>query len=76
MDYWHFNFACPYFMWDTKTDIGCENKTALRFPDKKTCRRYLKAYCVGDWKKCTYAKALNEFYEGDTDGKYEKNRNR
>lgn len=68
MGYTHLYFSCPYFKWDKPKEVGCEGKTVLRFPDALTCNKHLKAYCAGQWKQCTYAKALNEFYERKYDG--------
>ena len=67
--YWHMYVICPYFCWDAKEAIGCEGKTTHRFPKGKLCKEYQAKYCAADWKSCTYAQALNQYYEAEGDNK-------
>ena len=59
-DYWHFNFACPYFDYDTIDTIGCENGVSVKIPDKREFRAFAKANCcsVEGWEKCPIAAAI------------------
>ena len=64
MDYWHYNFVCPFFMSDEATMIRCENKTKLCFPDKETAKDYMQRYCAShDWKEYSYARGLSLYYD-------------
>ena len=69
MDYWHFNFICPYFKWDEKQRIGREGKHILKFDSPKEARAFMKTYCAG-WRfsECPHAAKMNKRYE-------EKNKN-
>ena len=78
MDYWHFNFICPYFIWDEKQRIGCEGKHILKFDTGNDARRYMKEYCAGwKWHKCPHADQMNKFYEESKEnGKSQKRKGR
>lgn len=54
---------CPFFQRTCKDAILCENKTRLNFKDAKGASDYYKNYCCGEWKTCSVAKALNDYYE-------------
>ena len=64
MDYWHFNFICPYFKWDEDRRVGCEGKHIMAFGNKDEAKRFMLAYCAGwEWEKCPHAEKMNEYYE-------------
>ena len=64
MDYWHFNFICPYFKWDEKQRVGCEGKHILKFDSPNEARAFLKRYCAGwKWGDCPHAAEMNKRYE-------------
>lgn len=55
-------WKCPYFVGDERQAIHCEGGT-VAFADRPTYLRYAGTYCCRDWKLCTLARALNEYYE-------------
>jgi len=65
MDYWHRNWACPFFRWDDKKRVCCENGTSLSFPDREAATEYFDRYCasVERYRHCTVASMLLRFYE-------------
>lgn len=73
MDYWHFNFICPFFKWDEQKRIGCEGKHILKFNSPLGARLYMKTYCASwNWKNCPHAAELNKKYEEKNNGKLHK----
>lgn len=68
LGFWHKFYVCPYYVDDKVMHVSCEGKTFLRFPTMDSCRKYLEKYCAGDWKSCSYAQSMNEFYEGEDNG--------
>lgn len=65
MDYWHYNFICPYFVWDTEKAVGCEGNHSIKFDRKEDAKRFMRDYCA-DWKwgMCPHALTMNKKYEG------------
>lgn len=55
-------WACPFFKWDGRQEISCEGGRIL-FPNSDTGNTYMNCYCAGDWKKCSVAEALLQYYE-------------
>lgn len=53
---------CPYYQSETKWSILCED-TYHTFDDRKQRQRWVERYCAGEWKKCKYARRLEEAYE-------------
>ena len=62
--YSHWNWKCPYFRWDKKTDLHCE-AGVLKFKDGNHKKSYAVRYCcnLSDWETCSLAAALSHFYE-------------
>ena len=62
--YSHWNWKCPYFRWDKKTDLHCE-AGVLKFKDGDHKKSYAVRYCcnLSDWETCSLAAALSHFYE-------------
>ena len=65
MGYSKRSWACPYFKWDERMCVHCENGTRVRFAHTKSRNRYYKLYCANNpgWNNCTVADALNKHYE-------------
>lgn len=64
MDYWHYNFICPYFKWDKEKSVGCTGKHSMKFDSKKNARDFMKKYCAGwAWEQCPHAQEMIERYE-------------
>lgn len=58
------NFCqCPYSKRVLKGSICCEGGTRINFGDAKGQADYYKQFCCGDWKSCSIAATMNEFYE-------------
>lgn len=58
-------YTCPYFREETASgNIICE-VGEIRFPDKIARRGYVYCLCAAnpEWKNCSIAKMLTEFYE-------------
>lgn len=69
MDYWHYNFICPYFKWDEKQRVGCEGKHVLKFDSANAAKKFMKSYCAGwKWGQCPHAEKMNQEYEGRNNG--------
>lgn len=64
--YSHKTFLCPFFRWDERQKIHCEIGR-VSFPDRASAREYTDRYCGGDWKSCTLAQAMMQYYERDED---------
>lgn len=58
-------WACPFYRWADRTTVHCEGGR-IAFPDAATASSYADSYCAGgqDWKRCTIARSLREYYEG------------
>ena len=61
-------WACPFFKWDGKQEISCEGGR-VNFPLPDTANAYMNEYCAGDWKKCSVAAALLEYYETEEENR-------
>lgn len=66
--YSHWNWKCPYFRWDKKTDLYCE-AGILKFKDAERKKSYAAAYCcsLNNWETCSLATALSRFYEKESE---------
>ncbi|MEA4920642.1 MAG: hypothetical protein VB078_06970 [Clostridiaceae bacterium] len=64
--YW----LCPFFKWDGKAEISCEGGR-VKLPDGVTANEYMNTFCAGDWRRCTIAAALLQYYDTE-DKKREK----
>lgn len=58
---------CPYYRYDEKKTIYCENLIAdtnvhLRFNDAQAFVRHRKTFCLGDYNRCPLAQTLNRKY--------------
>jgi hypothetical protein len=54
-------WKCPYFKWDGRREVSCEGGR-IRFPDGRAAGGYMTAFCAGDYRRCTVAQALEDFY--------------
>lgn len=63
-EYNHYNWVCPYYIWNQKNDVHCE-ACVLKFKDSEQKRDFAFRYCcnLDNWTRCTMADSLNEFYE-------------
>ena len=57
-------FACPYYLWESKSAVKCEGGT-IRMPDGAAALDYFWTYCcdVSGWRRCTVARAISRHYE-------------
>lgn len=56
-------FACPFFTSAKKPDrVNCEGGR-VKMPEAEATAGYSSQYCEGDWKRCSIAQQLMEFYE-------------
>ena len=64
--YSHKRFACPFYKADRRKGnlfiVSCECGI-VRLPGRATFNAYVDQYCCKDWKSCTMAQALKEYYE-------------
>ena len=59
---------CPFWKWEQGDIAVCEG-CRLTFPDQETRLEYVRRYCgSSDWKRCSVAKGLLEFYDKDDEG--------
>lgn len=56
--YWR----CPYFRWDAEHAVHCEGGR-VAMPSRTFANQYMTAFCAGDWKQCSVARALDKYYE-------------
>lgn len=64
--YWHYQFICPFYKWDRKQKICCEDGFQIAFDSKTDAKRYLNNYCASwDYVKCPHARHMNDKYEGE-----------
>lgn len=61
--YSHKTWICPYYQWDEKTAVHCEQGTRIKFPSRNSANEYMNKFCCKDWKHCSIANSLNRFYE-------------
>lgn len=62
-NHWKMYFTCPFIACNYKSIVKCEMGTAITFPCSESIKEYLKKYCAGDYKQCSVAKMLIEYYE-------------
>lgn len=58
-------WECPFFTWDSKDKLRCEAGTIDFRKKPNALNGYISAYCAGDWKRCTLARALLLEYESE-----------
>lgn len=63
--YRHLYWVCPYYTFDEKLCVHCEQGSRVKFKDAKTLRQYEKDYCASmdGYMRCSIAKALERQYE-------------
>lgn len=54
---------CPYYWYEGYLKIKCENADVQRFEEHKKLIEFEHLYCCSNWKNCSTAKTLNEYYE-------------
>lgn len=54
---------CPFFTRALKGTICCEGGTKINFGDGKGQGDYYRKFCCDNWKGCSVAKALIDYYE-------------
>ncbi len=63
MGYSHLNWKCPFFVWDERLAIHCENGR-FKFADREEIKEYTRGFCASDkWKECSIAKSRLRYYE-------------
>ena len=67
--YWHYNFACPFYDFDTRERIGCEGGIVVEMPDRRDLKQIMREYCcdVNRWEECPIAKIIVKKYEQEDD---------
>jgi len=58
----HMYWQCPFFKWDGKMEVSCEGGR-VKFPEAEDAKGYFEKYCAGDWKNCSIARMLNQYYD-------------
>lgn len=53
---------CPYYKSDRDNRISCEGAN-VKLPDMRSKRMQIKNYCAGDWKTCTIARTMEDYYD-------------
>ena len=63
MDYWHRQWACPFFRWDEQLKLHCEG-CHVTFPDKEAAVKFFDVRCASlqGYKTCEVAKMLEDHY--------------
>ena len=65
-DYWHKNWACPFFVRSDKKRVCCEGGCVQSFPDVETAKEFMERLCASkdrNWESCSLASALLRYYE-------------
>ena len=64
MDYFSFEWRCPYYKWNDKLGVRCEGGR-MKLPTDEASREYIRQYCddLNGWRRCTVARAITRFYE-------------
>lgn len=58
-------FVCPFFTSANTPDrVNCEGGR-VRMPESNTTREYSGKYCEGDWKRCSIAQSLLQYYDAE-----------
>ena len=72
--YTHLYWICPFYRYDEKTCVHCEEGSRVKFKNLKTLRQYEKDYCASmdGYLRCSIAKTLERQYEEREE--YEKER--
>ena len=64
--YSHKNFACPFYRSDRRRGelfiVSCEGGL-VRLPGRRAFNAYADRICCADWRSCTIAGALEEYYD-------------
>lgn len=55
-------FQCPYYMRNDAEKIRCEAGD-LYLSGKDGMKTYAHRYCMMNWKKCTLARVMGEWYD-------------
>lgn len=65
MAYSHRTWACPFFKWDERLCVHCENGGRISLPDRQAAKEYMDRYCASatGWKDCSFASSLLRYYE-------------
>lgn len=67
---------CPFWGWNDSQNIHCEGGK-LTFHDRQARRDYANRFCGDEqWKKCTLARMLEEYYERDDEDEKRRLHNR
>lgn len=68
--YTHMIYKCPFFTFDERSCVHCEQGSRVKFKDIKTIRDYERKYCASmNYEGCSIARALMEEYERKDDEK-------
>jgi len=65
MDYFQYNYACPYISGTDAKIVRCDGGCKLVFPTLAVCRNFVRSNCASNegWKNCNIAKTLQGYYE-------------
>lgn len=63
--YRHLYWVCPYYTFDEKLCVHCEQGSRVKFKDTKTLAQYEREYCASmdGYLRCSIAQALEQEYE-------------
>ena len=65
MHYSRRTWCCPFFRFDEKNAVHCEDGSVVKLKDDKLFAEFAERYCgdVDGWKTCQLAKYLKRCYE-------------
>ena len=65
MDYYHYQYQCPYISGTTQNQVFCDGGCRINFPSIAACRRWIRKYCADPdgWKACTISQMQTEQIE-------------
>lgn len=70
MGYTKLYWKCPFYGYDERSCVHCEQGSRVKFKDIKTIRDYERKYCASmNYDGCSIARALMEEYERKDDEK-------
>ena len=70
MGYTHLAWKCPFYSYDERNCVHCEQGNRVKFKDIRTIRGYERKYCASmNYEKCSIARALLDEYERKDDEK-------
>ena len=55
--------SLPVYVMDSRRKVCCEGGCLIMFGDDQEAKDYLRAYCAGEWERCTVARSKLQYYE-------------